>query len=48
MSDAALELAYEQDLKRCRADGHDLFAFIVDGLEVLVCARCCARFQETP
>ena len=42
------DAAYEQDLKDCRAEGHRLFFFFVDGLEVAVCSRCRTRFEEAP
>lgn len=38
---------YEEQLKRCRRDGHGrMFRFVVDGLEVLICGRCTTKFVE--
>lgn len=46
MSDAALDAAYEQNIRRCRDQGHRLFFFFVNNAEVAVCPRCDIRFIE--
>lgn len=38
--------AYERNLKDCRLNGHRLFWFVVDGLDVGICARCETKFRE--
>jgi len=47
VSDAAIELLYEEALRICRERGHDFVAGIdFAGLEVLVCERCSTVFRE--
>jgi hypothetical protein len=48
VSDAAIELSYEEALRLCRKQGH-LFSVGFDGVtghEILVCDRCNAVFEE--
>jgi hypothetical protein len=48
MTDAALELSYEEALRLCRKQGHEFIVGFdgVSGKEVLVCDRCNAVFEE--
>lgn len=41
-----LDAAYEEALKICRKERHNVFSFFVDGREVLVCGRCNGRWIE--
>lgn len=48
MSDAAIDLSYEEALRLCRKQGH-VFSVGYDGVsgrEILVCDRCNATFIE--
>ena len=43
----SLDDAYEDDLRTCRTEGHDLEMGLVHaGREFLRCVRCGARFEE--
>lgn len=48
MSDAAIDLSYEEALRLCRKQGHSFTVGYdaVSGHEILVCDRCNAVFEE--